>query len=76
MIPRAALGIGWLLLLASLAAIFAGQGQLSRSLDRIVDHAEGKSTVTDVVTSGTAGVAAPWLIVAALAVVAIGILLI
>jgi hypothetical protein len=55
---RTAIGAGWMLLLGSLAASFAAQGRISRSL-------EG-----DEVDAGPAGAIAPWLLIVALAVIA------
>lgn len=60
-----ALGIGWVLLLASLAAAFSAQSRLSASM--LDDTASLKP--------GVAGVAAPWLLVTGLALAAVSLLL-
>ncbi len=65
---RTALGIGWALLIAALASAFAAQTRVARALDRL--DAPG-----DAVAGGTAGMAAPWLIVAGLAVIAMAMLI-
>lgn len=67
---RAAFGVGWLLLLASLGASFVAQSAVSRGLSRIDDRASA-----DVVSSGPAGAMAPWLIVLGLAAIGLGVLL-
>jgi hypothetical protein len=67
---RVLLGVGWLLLLAALAAAFSAQTQVGRALDRIDERAD----TTTLLSSG-AGATAPWLIVAGLAVIALGVLL-
>ena len=61
---RAALGVGWLLLLVALGASFTAQTTVS---DRLTGDGE--------VTSGAAGAAAPWLIIAGLAVIGVAVLL-
>ena len=100
---RAALGIGWLLLLGALAASFAGQAEVNRRLARLAwpesrpappadappyDAQPGKRVAAeparasgapdetiDAASSGAAGAAAPWLIVAGLALIGLGVLL-
>lgn len=67
---RAAFGVGWLLLLGSLAASFVAQSAVSRGLSRVDDRAGA-----DVVSSGPAGTVAPWLIVLGLAVIGLGVLI-
>jgi hypothetical protein len=67
---RMALGAGWLLLLAALAAAFAAQSQVARALGRIDERA-----VPNDITASGAGAAAPWLVVAGLAAIAVGVLL-
>jgi hypothetical protein len=69
---RISLGLGWLLLLAALAASFAAQTSIGRALGRIDDPAANVDTLT---RSG-AGSVAPWLIVAGLATIAFGVLLV
>ena len=66
---RIALGIGWLLLLGAIAASFAGQGRLARSLSESAARSSPAAW-----SSGAAGAAAPWLIVAGLAAIAVGVL--
>ncbi len=68
---RIALGTGWLLLLAALAAAFSAHSAVTRSLTDAGDGATARD-----VSSGAAGAAAPWLIVVGLAAVAIGILIV
>jgi hypothetical protein len=67
---RAALGVGWLLLLGSLGASFAAQASVARSAAFASDGA-----VSSIGTGGAAAAAAPWLIVAGLAAVGFGVLL-
>jgi hypothetical protein len=62
-----ALGIGWLLLLAALAASFVAQSAVTRGLTR--------TDARDLAASGIAGTLAPWLLVSGLAVIGIGVLL-
>jgi hypothetical protein len=64
---RVALGIGWLLLLAALAASFVAQSAVTRGLTR--------TDARDLAASGIAGTLAPWLLVSGLAVIGIGVLL-
>ena len=67
---RAALAIGGLLLLGSLAVAFAGQSRVANALS------DGDDRVGSIrPSSGSAGMMAPWLVVAGLGVIAIGILL-
>ena len=69
--PKATVGVGWLLLIAALASAFAAQSRVAQRLDRVeIDAAPG-----DAVASGLAGTAAPWLIVAGLAVIGFAVLL-
>ncbi len=68
---RIALGCGWMLLLASLAAAFAAQTQVGDALRRI---AEGDERA-DVASSGLAGAIAPWLTVIGLALVGLAVLI-
>jgi hypothetical protein len=66
---RVMLGIAWALLLAALGASFSAQSRIARELGRMDD----RSSVSDV-TASLASAAAPWLLVAALTVIAITIL--
>jgi hypothetical protein len=61
---RAALGVGWILLLSALGSAFTAQSTIAA---RIVGDGE--------MSSGQAGVVAPWLIVAGLAVIGLGVIL-
>jgi hypothetical protein len=67
--PRVMLGLGWALLLAALASSLAAQSRVARALGQVDD----RSPITDVTGSAT-GTAAPWLILAGLSLIAIGIL--
>jgi hypothetical protein len=69
---RIALGAGWILLIAALASTFTGQSRVARMLAAIDDRTQA----ADVTASGSAGAIAPWLIVAGLAVIAFGVLLV
>ena len=62
-LARAALGIGWVLLLSALGCAFTAQSAVA---NRIAGEGE--------LSSGTAGTIAPWLIVAGLAVVGVAAL--
>ena len=64
---RITLGVGWLLLLAALAASFVAQSAVTRGLSR--------TDAQDFASSGTAGRLAPWLLVSGLAVIGLGVLL-
>lgn len=64
---RIALGGGWLLLLAALAASFAGQAAVTRGLIR-ADAGES-------VSPGTAGALAPWLLLSGLTLIGFGVLM-
>ena len=67
---RAVLVIGVLLLLGSLAAAFAGQSRVANALS------DGDDRVGSIrPSSGSAGMMAPWLVVAGLGVIAIAVLL-
>lgn len=68
---RVTTGAGWLLLLLSIAAAFAEQLRLARALAA----ADERLSVETVMASGAGGLLAPWLAVAGLAVVALGVLL-
>ena len=68
---RATLGAGWLLLLASVAASFAGQSAVGRALQRSAREA---TLAPEPVSAGAAGAAALWLVIAGLALVAAAVL--
>jgi hypothetical protein len=70
---RAALGVGLVLLLGAFAASFSGQSTLARSLAQA--PLDDGTMRPDAFSSGPAGAAAPWLIVAGLASVGLGVLL-
>jgi hypothetical protein len=67
---RVSLGLGWLLLLAALALVFAAQSRVARALGAVDD----RTSAAEVIASGAAGTIAPWLIVGGLAVIAFGVL--
>ncbi len=69
MAPRVALGIGWLLLLAALAAAFNAQTAVSRLLAQLDDRTMGQP-----ISAGAAGAVAPWLLVAGLGAIAMAVL--
>jgi hypothetical protein len=71
LLARTSFGIGWLLLLAAVAAAFAAQARVAKMLG----HPDETSTLTDI-TSTSGGAAAPWLIVFGLASIALGVLLV
>jgi hypothetical protein len=67
--PRIALGAGWTLLLAAIAAAFAGQSSAGRALAGIdLDR-------DDAVPSTGAGALAPWFIVMGLALIGLAVLI-
>lgn len=68
---RVALGIGWLLLLVALAGAFLEQSRLARALGEV----DERTPLVGAVRAGGAGAAAPWLIVAGLASVGLGVLI-
>jgi hypothetical protein len=70
MAGRALLGCGWAMLLAALAAAFTAQSKLSDAVRRVDPDGVG----ADSLPSGGAAAAAPWLIVAGLALVAASVL--
>jgi hypothetical protein len=74
-LPRTALGVGWLLLLGALGAAFSAQSHVARSLAGMGGGPEKAASHADL-SSGFAGVLAPWLIVAGLAAIALGVLLV
>ena len=67
---RTAIAAGWVLLLLSIALAFVEQLRLARVL-AAADH---RPSVETVIASGAGGLLAPWLAVAGLAVVALGVL--
>jgi hypothetical protein len=69
--PRIALGVGWLFLLGALGAAFAAQAAVVRALN---GSPADRSSPGDL-SSGIGGALAPWLIVAGLAAIALGVLL-
>jgi len=68
---RVAMGAGWALLLAALAAAFAAQSRVGSALDR-TDDGDARR---DPPESGLGGALAPWLIVAGLAVIGMAVLI-
>ncbi len=68
---KAAVGGGWFLLLAALAAAFMAQTRVGRSLDA----SDGQGMQRADLSSGAAGQLAPWLIVAGLALIGVAVLL-
>jgi hypothetical protein len=69
---RVALGGGWLLLGAALAASFSAQARVAAALD---GGAPARSGVVRAVTSGAAGAAALWLIVGGLTLIGLATLI-
>jgi hypothetical protein len=67
---RVLLGIGWLLLLGALGAAFSAQTTIGRALSRVDEHVNPAAAL-----SSSAGAIAPWLLVAGLAAIALGVLL-
>lgn len=73
---RITLGVGWALLLTALAVTMAAQATVAAAVARLVDQgdlAELRSSATP--TAGDIGAAAPWLLVAGLAVSALAVLM-
>jgi hypothetical protein len=68
---RIALGIGWLCLLAALAAAFSEQSRLTRALA----DADDRVTPEAITSGGAGGRLAPWLVVFGLAATAFGVLI-
>ena len=66
---RVMLGLAWLFLLSALASAFSAQSRVAEELGRMDD----RSTATEITRSMT-GLAAPWLIIAGLATVAVSLL--
>jgi hypothetical protein len=71
---RIALGVGWLLLTGALAASFSAQGQVANAMAGAVMPG-ATPTNAGAVPSGPAGAAAPWLIMAGLALIGVAALL-
>ena len=67
---RVSLGVGWLMLLLALAGAFLEQARLARALGQV----DERTPVDEVMRPGGAGAVVPWLIVAGLAAVAVGVL--
>jgi hypothetical protein len=67
---RITLGAGWLLLLAALGSAFAAMARVSGELGALDER-----SLTAAPSSGLPGAAVAWLIIAALAVIAFGVLL-
>jgi len=68
---RLALGGGWLLLLAAIAASFSAQSDVAAALTRVDDGAAWSGAIS----SGASGALALWLIVFGLALVAVAVLI-
>jgi hypothetical protein len=68
---RVLLGIGWLLLLGALGAAFSAQTTIGRALGRVDENVNPAAAL-----SSSAGAIAPWLVVAGLAAIALGVLLV
>lgn len=66
---RVLLGIGWLSLLAALAAAFTGQSTVAAALAQTHERDEPRSAL-----GGGAALAAPWLLIGGLAIIAIAVL--
>ena len=71
---RVVLGIGWLLLSAALAASFTAQGQVANAMGGAATPG-ATPTNAGIASSGPAGAAAPWLIMAGLALVGVAALI-
>jgi hypothetical protein len=71
---RVALGVGWLLLGAALAAAFSAQAHVARAVDSLAADDDGRSPTTGL-TPGPAATAALWLIVAGLMSVGVAVLI-
>lgn len=66
---RVMLGLTWLFLLTALAAAFSAQSRVATELGRMDDRSSSSE-----ITRSVAGIAAPWLIVAGLATIAVSLL--
>jgi hypothetical protein len=71
--PRVALGGGWLLLLAAIAASFTAQSRVAAALDPLTRTLDGMRAGD--MSSGLSGALALWLIVCGLALIALAVLL-
>jgi hypothetical protein len=67
---RAALGIGWVMLLVALACAFTEQSRIARA----IAVADDRLTVEAATATGAAGLAAPWLVAAGLVAISLGVL--
>jgi hypothetical protein len=86
MVARLLFAVGWILLLGALAATIAGRAHVNQVLDRLVSAQvrDGRAKKTETIQlsdwsadlgpapAGLAGAAAPWLVVAGLAAIALG----
>jgi hypothetical protein len=70
---RVALGLGWLMLTGALAASFSAQGQVASAMAGAT--LPGATPTNTGIVSGPAGAAAPWLIMAGLALVGVAALI-
>ena len=68
---RVVLGCGWALLLAAIATAFAAQTSVAKALAR----ADGSGSPGDSADGGLGAAAAPWLVVAGLALVGVAVLI-
>jgi hypothetical protein len=66
---RVALALGWLFLLAALGAAFTAQSRIGRDLDATTEG----TPQWPLPSSGALGAAAPWLLVAGLAIIGLGV---
>lgn len=78
-VVRVMLGLGWLLLVGAVAGALSGQSRIARSLARDIAGADAArtndGTTPGQMASSPGGLAAPWLIVAGLAAMALSLLL-
>jgi len=72
--PRIALGGGWLLLLAAIAASFTAQSGVAAALDPLGRSLDMTARASDV-SSGLSGALALWLIVCGLALIGLAVLI-
>jgi hypothetical protein len=72
--PRVALGGGWLLLLAAIAASFTAQSRVAAALDPLARTLDRTTRASDL-SSGLSGALALWLIVCGLALIALAVLI-
>jgi hypothetical protein len=71
--PRVALGCGWILLLAAIAASFAAQSRVARVLERPAGSPD-LNEIPDALSTGAAAALALWLTVVALGVIGLALL--